>query len=117
MDLRALRPVEAAVARDVELRRWRQGFRDVTAIADLAERQAGTCVGVVAAIRLTPRRSLEVTVEDGSGRLVATWLGRTNLPGLQLGGALRLSGTVSAEPDGTRRMRNPAWTPVRGPYA
>jgi hypothetical protein len=117
MDLRALRPPDPLVARDAELRRWRAGFPDVTAIADLVDRRPGVCVGVVSGIRLVPRRSIEVTVEDGSGRLVATWMGRTTLRGLTLGGALRLAGTVSHEPDGTRRMRNPAWTPVQEPYA
>jgi hypothetical protein len=116
MDLRALRPIDADVARDVELRRWRAGFPDVAAIADLVDRQPATCVGVVAAIRLVPGRSLEVTVEDGSGRVIATWPGRTALRGLELGGALRLTGTVAIEPDGTRRIRNPAATPVREPY-
>lgn len=117
MDLRALRPPDPSVARDAELRRWREGFPDVSAIADLADRQPGVCVGVVSAIRLVPRRSVEVTVEDGSGRLVASWPGRTSLRGVALGGALRLAGTVSQEADGTRRMRNPAFAPVQEPYA
>lgn len=117
MDLRALRPIDPAVARDNELRRWRAGFADATPIADLAHRQPGTCVGVVHAIRLVPGRSLEVTVEDGTGDLSAVWPGRTRLPGLELGGALRLSGTVSEDADGRRRMLNPAFTPVAEPYA
>jgi hypothetical protein len=117
MDLRRFRPTDPDVLRDRDLRRWREGFGDVTAIADLHDRQPGTCVGVVRTIRLVPGRSLEITVEDGSGRLVARFAGRSNLRGLELGGALRLAGTVSVEPDGLRRMRNPAWTPVQEPYA
>jgi hypothetical protein len=117
MDLRHFRPVDAAVSRDIELRRWRSGFSGVTAIADLADRQSDVCIGVVAAIRLVPRRSIEVAVEDGSGRLVAVFHGRTALPGVELGGGVRLRGTVSIDPDGTRRMRSPAMTPVREPYS
>jgi hypothetical protein len=117
MDLRAFRPVDAAVARDVELRRWRSASADATAIADLVDRQPATCMGVVAAIRLIPGRSIEATIEDGSGRLIATWVGRRSLRGLELGGALRLEGTVSFDEDGTPRMRNPARTPVAEPYA
>lgn len=117
MDLRAFRPTDPLVTRDIELRRWRTRFPDATAIADLALRQPGTCVGVVHAIRLVPGRSFEVTIEDGSGRLVAVWPGRTSLPGLELGGALRLSGTTSEDADGQRRMLNPAFTPVTEPYA
>lgn len=116
MDLRGLRPVDPAVARDVDLRRWRDGFGDVPGIADLRDREPATCVGVVAVIRLVPGRTLEVVVEDGSGRLVATFPRRSTLRGLELGGALRLSGTVSVDPDGVRRMRSPAVTPVREPY-
>jgi hypothetical protein len=116
MDLRALRPSEPSVARDAELRRWRAALDDVTAIVDLAERHPGTCAGVVAAIRLVPGRSLRVTVEDGTGRLHALWAGRTSLPGLELGGALRLSGTVAVDVDGSRMMRNPAFTPLAEPF-
>lgn len=117
MDLRALRPLDALVSRDQELRRWCTGFPDATAIVDLADRQPATCVGVVAALRLNPGRSIEVTIEDGSGRLIAVFHGRTSLPGLELGGALRLTGTVAVDAEGTRRMRSPAFTPVRQPYA
>jgi hypothetical protein len=117
MDLRALRPTDAAVTRDIDLRRWRASFEGVPAIADLADRQPGVCVGVVAAIRLIPRRAIEVTVEDGSGRLIAAFPGRTALRGLELGGGLRLEGTVTVDGDGLRRMRSPAATPVREPYA
>jgi hypothetical protein len=117
MDFRHLRPRDAAVSRDVELRRWRAGFPDTSAIADLADRQPGVCVGVVAALRLIPRRALEVRIEDGTGRLVAVFPGRSSVPGLELGGALRLEGTVAIEADGTRRMRTPAVTPIREPYA
>jgi hypothetical protein len=116
VDLRAFKPVDPVAARDTDLRRWRAAFVDATPIADLQPRQPGTCVGVVHAIRLVPRRSLEVTIEDGSGRLIAVWPGRTRLPGLELGGALRLSGTVRRDDDGVRRMLNPAWTPVAEPY-
>lgn len=116
VDLHALRPIDPAVARDVDLRRWREGFGDVPAIADLPDRQAVACVGVVSAIRLLPRKGLEVVVEDGSGRLVASFSGRTSLRGVELGGGVRLSGTVSSDADGLRRLRNPAVSPVRGPY-
>ncbi len=116
MDLRSLRLVDPAVARDVDLRRWREGFPHATAIADLVDRQPGTCVGVVTAIRLLPSKGVEVAVEDGSGRLVAGFTGRTRLRGVELGAGLQLTGTVSVDPDGPRRMLNPALSPVRGPY-
>ncbi|MBA2575351.1 MAG: DNA-binding protein [Euzebyaceae bacterium] len=102
--------------RDADLRRWQAEFGDATPIAELRPRHRGTCVGVVQKIRLVPGRSIDVTVHDGSGRLTATWTGRTTLPGVELGGGLRMQGTV-AEEGGRRRMRNPDWSLVAEPYS
>jgi len=102
--------------RNQDLRRWRSQFPDATPIAELRLRHQGTCVGVVHKIRLTPGRGIDITIEDGSDRLTATWTGRTSLPGVELGGGLRLTGTVALE-DGVRLMRNPAWSLVVEPYA
>lgn len=103
-------------ARNEDLSRWREQFTDATPIAELRPRHEGTCVGVVHKIRLVPGRGVEVTIEDGSERLTATWTGRTSLPGVELGGGLMLTGTVALE-DGQRRMRNPEWSLVVEPYA
>lgn len=102
-------------SRAADLRVWREEFSDAQPIGDLRPRQRGTCVGVVEKIRLDPGRQLEVTVEDGSGRLTAIFTGRSNLPGLELGAALRLTGTVAGA-NGSAEMRNPAWAPVTEPY-
>ncbi|MPZ72442.1 MAG: hypothetical protein GEU74_04315 [Nitriliruptorales bacterium] len=103
--------------RDADLRTWREQFSDAMAIRKLRPRQSGTCVGVVLKIRLDPGRELAVTVEDGSGKLTALFTGRSNLPGLELGGGLRLTGTLAVDGDGELHMRNPAWAPVAEPYA
>ena len=102
--------------RNEDLSRWRVQFTDATPIAELRPRHQGTCVGVVHKIRLVPGRSVDVTVEDGSERLTATWTGRASLPGVELGGGLMLTGTVALE-DGQRLMRNPEWSLVVEPYA
>lgn len=112
----SLSSADPIVTRDQDLRRWQATFDGATPIADLVPRQAGTCVGIVKAIRLEPGRRLEVTVQDGTGDLVAAWPHRSVLPGLELGSGLRLAGTVAEDADGTRRMLNPAWTPVAEPY-
>jgi hypothetical protein len=104
------------VVRDVDLRRWRAGFPEAVAIADLQRRRPATCVGVVERIRLVPHKALEVMIADGSGRLVGSWSGRTRLPGVELGGGLRLTGTVSVGADDLPRMLNPAWELVAEPY-
>jgi hypothetical protein len=108
---------EPDVLRAEDLRRWRASFPDVTAIAELAPRHPAVCVGVVHKIRLVPGRALEVTVEDGTGRVTAVFDGRATLPGLELGAGLRLCGTLAQDADGTRRLRNPSWELVAEPYA
>lgn len=112
----SFRPVDPVVTRDHDLRRWQATFDDVRPIADLPARHKGTCVGIVKAIRLDPGEALEVTIEDGTGSVVARWPHRTELGGLELGSGLRLEGTVAEDPDGTRRMLNPAWVPILEPY-
>lgn len=109
-------PVPASLSRDEDLRAWRAQFTDATPIAEIRSRQRTTCVGVVHKIRVVPGRQLEVTVEDGSGRLTAIFLGRANLPGLALGEGMRLTGTVAETPSGTRQILNPVWDLVAEPY-
>lgn len=110
-------PQSPEALRDEDLRRWRgQRFPDVPPIADLRPRHPASCVGVVHRIRVVPGRRLEVGIEDGSGRLTAVFTGRTNLPGLDLGRGMRLSGTVAVDADGQRRILNPAWSFVEEPY-
>lgn len=111
------RPIDPLVNRDQDLRRWQRTFTDATAIADLRPRQPGRAVGVVKRIRFDPGRALEVTIEDGSGELLATWAGRSGLRGVELGSALRLAGTVAIDGDAHRRMLNPTWELVSQPYA
>ena len=108
-------PFDPSVTRDADLRVWREQFNDATPIGQLRLRQRETCVGVVEKIRLDPGRQLALTLEDGSGRMTAVFSGRSNLPGLELGAAFRLTGTVGSNGDGVE-MRNPTFAPVTEPY-
>lgn len=110
------RTLDPVVARDGDLRRWRSQYTGTTRIADLQPRLRATVVGVVESMRLEPGRSIEVSVGDGSGRLIAVWRGRTRLPGIDLGGGLRLEGTVAVDGDGDPTMLNPNWVPIAEPY-
>jgi hypothetical protein len=113
--MRRLGDLDPYVARDIELRRWRSGFGDAAAIADLQRRHPATCVGVVERIRLLPGKGLEVMITDGSGRLVGAFTGRTRLPGVELGGGLKLTGTVATGTGDVARMLNPGWEVVAEP--
>ena len=108
---------DPTVDRNADLRVWRAQFPGTTPIRETEPRQRQTCVGVVAKIRLVPSRQLEITLEDGSGRLTAIFSGRSNLPGLELGGGLRVTGTIASDNDGALHMRNPSWATVAEPYA
>jgi hypothetical protein len=110
-------PFDPFVSRDADLRVWREQFHDATPIRGTTPRQQHTCVGVVEKIRLVPGRQLEITISDGSGRLTATFTGRSNLPGLELGGGLRVTGTIAQNGDGTLHVLNPSWTTVVEPYS
>jgi hypothetical protein len=103
--------------RSDDLRRWRSQFPDAVAIRDLRPRHSAVCVGVVHAVRLVPGRQLEITIEDDTGRLTALFVGRSRLPGLEMGSGLRFVGTLSVDNQGRRTMRNPDWALVAEPYA
>lgn len=103
-------------SRSDDLRRWRAQFEDSVPIDQAQPRTSVICVGVVRALRLVPGRALEVTIEDGSGRLTAFFTGRARLPGLEMSSALRLVGTLTEDSHG-RQMRNPNWTLISEPYA
>lgn len=103
-------------ARAEDLRTWRAEFPDVEPIAAVTPRRRTVVVGVVIRIRLDPGRSFDVVVEDGTGRLTASFTGRSHVPGVELGSGLRLTGTVAAEQDRTLRMRNPEYALVQEPY-
>ena len=109
--------VDPLSERAADLRRWSRQFADTTPIAHVTPRQRATVVGVVHKMRLVPGKALETTVEDGSGRLTAEWVGRSRLPGVELGNALRLTGTVAVDDGGGLRMRNPDYQSVAEPYS
>lgn len=102
-------------ARAADLRHWRSQFPDAQPIDALRPRHPATVVGVIERMRLVPGKGLEISVSDGTGRLLAIFDGRASL-GFELGRALRLQGTV-AEAAGGLRLLNPAWEPVEEPYA
>lgn len=111
-----MRPAPAVVD-DPDLAVWHAGFPDATPIGELVARQEQTVVGVVDRMRVTPGRALTVRLVDGSGALEVVWTGRSSLPGLTLGTALRVTALVVEERPGRRTLRNPVWAPVAEPFA
>jgi amino acid transporter len=83
-------------------------------IASLPERIPVAVVGEVTATRVVPRASspwLELTVDDGSGTIVALYTGRRSIPGIEPGRLVRFEGVLGRE-QARLVMRNPAYTLV-----
>lgn len=101
--------------RAATFRNWQHRFPGTTPIAE-AEPRSKTCVvGTVTRIRLVPGERVDVTIDDGSGEMDATWTSFDVLESVELGRALRLTGTVCAPSDGCL-MRNPQWRLISDPY-
>lgn len=68
--------------------------------------------GEVTALRIVPRAgspSLEATIGDGSGMVVAVWTGRRRIGGVSPGRRLVISGRGSAGPGGRLVYFNPRY--------
>lgn len=84
------------------LRHWVESLPDVTPLSKVETRQRHKVAGVIHNIRIDPRAgrdSIEATITDGSGTLVAKWLGRSSMSGITLGAGLIMEGVVGAQDD------------------
>ena len=85
---------------------------DVKRICDTPSRAPAVICGEIVAIQVVPRAgspSLEVTVDDGSGRAVAVFSGRKRIAGIEPGKGIVLEG-VCGKADGRLQLQNPAYT-------
>jgi hypothetical protein len=77
------------------LRQFCQSRPDVIPIADVEARQDATVVGEISSVRIVPRAgspSLEATINDGTGTVVAMWTGRRRIAGVSPGRRIVVSG-------------------------
>ena len=104
-------PVE--VLDEEQLREFCSSRPGVSPIAEVAPRQPATVVGEITSVRIVPKLGatwLEVTVSDGSGKLVAMWTGRRKIAGIKPGQRLVLTGRASATgPGGRLLIYNPLY--------
>lgn len=86
---------------------------DVTTIASLQARSDAKVVGEIQSVRIVPRAgspSLEATITDGSGTLVAMWTGRRRIAGIAPGRRLIVTGRGSPTgPGGRLLLFNPRY--------
>jgi hypothetical protein len=100
------------------LRAWASSIPGTTPIAEATPRTRHKVAGVVQNIRIDPRQgsgSIEATILDGSGEIVAKWLGRPTMPGLRLGVGLVMEGIVGTGSEGEKLILNPEYQLVSGP--
>lgn len=101
------------------LQEWAASIEGTTRIADMTARDQYKIAGVVTNIRIDPREGsgyVEATVTDGTGIMVARWLGRQTMSGLRLGVGLILKGRCgSGGPDGELVIINPEYDLVPDP--
>jgi hypothetical protein len=111
--LRRLRTPPAELDEE-RLREFCSRHPDAMAIGELRARTEATVVGEVASIRIVPRAGmawLEVTITDGSDRVVAMWTGRRAIPGVDPGRRLVIAGRPAAVAGSGGRLRflNPTY--------
>ena len=85
----------------------------VVAIRDVVARQPSTIVGEIASVHVVAKAGapwLEVTVSDGTGKLVAMWTGRREIDGITECQRLLLSGRAAPSgPGGRLLLYNPRY--------
>ncbi|MDQ6796778.1 MAG: OB-fold nucleic acid binding domain-containing protein [Actinomycetota bacterium] len=89
------------------LREFCTGQAGMTAIGEAGPRQEVAVVGEICSLRIVPRAgspSLEATITDGSGSLVAVWMGRRQIAGVSPGRRIVVSGRVNPGSSQGRRM-------------
>ena len=99
------------------LRRWIQTLPNITPLSNTRARERCRVAGVIQNIRIDPRAgrdSVEATITDGSGTLIAKWLGRSTMSGITLGAGLIMEGVVGGQ-EGDLVVLNPEYELVPGP--
>ena len=104
--------------RATNLKAWAKTIPGTTRIKDLEPRCPCKAVGIVQKIRIDPRAgtgSVEVTLDDGTGKLVAKWLGRSRLNGIALGKGLEVEATAGDHAGDEMVVLNPSYRLMPGP--
>lgn len=100
------------------LRRWVATIAGAVPIAQVTARQRARVAGVIQNIRVDPREgsgAIEATFIDGTGSMVAKWLGRQSLSGIRLGMGLIVDGVMGQGPEGELLVLNPEYELVPSP--
>lgn len=100
------------------LRHWAASVPGACPIAEVTPRRRCKVAGVIQNLRIDPRagrNAVEATISDGTGQLVARFLGRNSMQGLKLGAGLVIEGMPSEGSDGECVVLNPEYELVPDP--
>lgn len=81
------------------------------------DRQVVSLTGTISTVTITPRGgypALEVELRDGSGAVTLVWLGRRQIPGIDPGRTVKISGRISCH-EGRRVIYNPKYELLQTP--
>lgn len=81
------------------------------------DRQVVSLTGTVSTVTIHPRGgypALEVELRDGSGAVTLVWLGRRQIPGIDPGRSIKISGRISCH-EGRRVIYNPRYELLQTP--
>ena len=81
------------------------------------DRQVVSLTGTVSTVTIHPRGgypALEVELRDGSGAVTLVWLGRRQIPGIDPGRTIKISGRISCH-EGRRVIYNPKYELLSAP--
>lgn len=96
-----------------QLRDYCVGCPGVTPIAEIEPRQEVSAVGEISSLRIVPRAggpSLEATITDGTGTIIASWTGRRQIAGVSPGRRLIVHGRANpCGPAGRMVVFNPSY--------
>lgn len=100
------------------LREWVATVEGAIPIEEVKPRERARVAGVIQNIRIDPREgsgSIEARFIDGSGAMVAKWLGRQKLSGIRLGMGLIVEGMTGTGEQGELIILNPEYRLVPSP--
>lgn len=81
------------------------------------DRQQVSLTGTISTVTIHPRGghpALEVELRDGSGAVTLVWLGRRQIPGIDPGRTIKISGRISCH-EGRRLVYNPRYELLHTP--
>lgn len=90
-----------------KLREFCSGHAHCMTIGDARPRQDVSLVGEITTLRIVPHAgspSLEATLTDGTGSIVAVWMGRRRIAGVAPGKRLMVNGRGAATGSGGRLL-------------